>query len=193
MRFADNFNPEWGYLAPAPRFMRTLRVAVVAAAIGASAGGAVVFSLIERPAAEETSVSARTLVHPADSVSAFNAPQTQPPQPADARAAGLADARAPNLMAAESGTRSTAQGPQSSAALAEASAAATTEAAAAAIANTDTAAAADASAMQKKAAAKKQRSASREQAYGGNRAPLALQPAFAAPTTAGAFWQRSEY
>ncbi len=61
MRFADSFNPEWGYLAPAPSFMRTARVALVAGAIGATAGAGVVFSLIDRPAAQETSVADRTL------------------------------------------------------------------------------------------------------------------------------------
>ena len=61
MRLARNFNPEWGYLAPAPSFMRTLRVALVAGAVGATAGAAVVFSLVEPPAAEE-SVASRTLV-----------------------------------------------------------------------------------------------------------------------------------
>lgn len=49
MRSAGNFNPEWGYLAPAPSFMRTARVVLVATAIGATAGAAVVISLIDRP------------------------------------------------------------------------------------------------------------------------------------------------
>ncbi len=61
MRRAANFNPEWGYLAPAPTFMRSARLVLVATAIGASAGAAVVFSLIDRPVAEQ-SVAARTLV-----------------------------------------------------------------------------------------------------------------------------------
>ncbi len=61
MRLAGNFNPEWGYIAPAPSFMRALRIAIVAGAVGASAGAAVVFSLVERPGAEE-SVASRTLV-----------------------------------------------------------------------------------------------------------------------------------
>ena len=63
MRHAGNFNPEWGYIAPAPSFLRTARVFVVAAAIGATASAVVVFSLMDRPAAE-TSVAARTLVQP---------------------------------------------------------------------------------------------------------------------------------
>jgi hypothetical protein len=65
MRHASNFNPEWGYIAPAPNFLRTARVFVVAAAIGAMASAAVVFSLMDRPVAE-TSVAARTLVQPVE-------------------------------------------------------------------------------------------------------------------------------
>jgi hypothetical protein len=61
MRHAANFNPEWGYLAPRPGFLRSARLVVVASAIGATAGAAVVFSLVDRPVAEE-SVAARTLV-----------------------------------------------------------------------------------------------------------------------------------
>jgi hypothetical protein len=65
MRHAGKFNPEWGYLAPAPNFLRTARVFVVAAAIGALASAAVVFSLMHWPAAE-ASVTARTLVQPVE-------------------------------------------------------------------------------------------------------------------------------
>jgi hypothetical protein len=43
--------------------MRTARLIVVAAIIGATAGAAIVFSLLDRPVAEE-SVAARTLVAP---------------------------------------------------------------------------------------------------------------------------------
>ena len=64
MRFAGNFHPEWGYLAPAPSFLRTTRVALVAAAVGATAGAGVVLSLTDRPV--ETSVAARTLVRPVE-------------------------------------------------------------------------------------------------------------------------------
>ena len=65
MRHAGTFNPEWGYIAPAPNFLRTARVFVVAAAIGATASAAVVFSLMDRPPAEK-SVAARTLVQPVE-------------------------------------------------------------------------------------------------------------------------------
>jgi len=65
MRHAGNFNPEWGYLAPAPSFLRTARLIVVVAGIAATASGAVVFSVVRRPAADE-SVAARTLAQPLD-------------------------------------------------------------------------------------------------------------------------------
>lgn len=50
MRFAGNSQPEWGYMVPAPSFARTARIVVVAIAIGATAGAAVVLSLVGRPA-----------------------------------------------------------------------------------------------------------------------------------------------
>jgi hypothetical protein len=64
MRSAGNFNPEWGYLAPAPSFMRTARVVVVATAVGATAGAAVVLSLIEHPTVEtnNTAIAAHAIV-----------------------------------------------------------------------------------------------------------------------------------
>ena len=63
MPYARNVNPEWGYVAPAPGVMRTARLIVVAAIIGATASAATVFSLLDRPVAEK-SVAARTLVAP---------------------------------------------------------------------------------------------------------------------------------
>lgn len=129
MRHARNFNPEWGYLAPAPGFLRTARMVVVAAAVGASAGAAVVFSLVDHPIAEE-SVAARTLVLSADASSPRVSPQAaelklqnQPPsQPMDRQAAALslANAHAAGPAASESGTSSTTQRPPGIAALAEA-------------------------------------------------------------------------
>jgi hypothetical protein len=63
MRYDRNFNPEWGFAPPAPSVMRTARLIAFAAIIGATAGAATVFSLLDRPVAEE-SVAARTLVTP---------------------------------------------------------------------------------------------------------------------------------
>ena len=65
MHRAGNFNLEWGYLAPAPSFLRTVRLIAVAAAIAATASAAVVFALVRQPAAEE-SIAARTLVQSVD-------------------------------------------------------------------------------------------------------------------------------
>jgi hypothetical protein len=64
MRSAGNFHPDWGYLAPAPSFMRTVRIALVATAIGAIAGAVVVVSLIERPGGNDdnTSIASHALV-----------------------------------------------------------------------------------------------------------------------------------
>jgi len=63
MRSAGNFHPEWGYLAPAPTFMRTVRIALVATAIGAVAGAAVVVSLVERAGSnDDTAIAAHALL-----------------------------------------------------------------------------------------------------------------------------------
>lgn len=72
MRSAGNFHPEWGYLAPAPSFMRTARVALVATAIGATAGAVVVVSLVVRPGANDDngSIAAHALVSAAPLVTA---------------------------------------------------------------------------------------------------------------------------
>jgi hypothetical protein len=139
-----SFNPEWGYIAPAPGFIRTARLVIVAAAIGATAGAAVVFSLVDRPGAEE-SVAARTMVRqPIASASpAVNAPVAAQLQTESRHAPQLAQSRAdaPNAVQRQSatpspasagpvgstlseiGVASTAQRPASAAALAEAPAA----------------------------------------------------------------------
>lgn len=63
MRSAGNFHPQWGYLAPAPGFLRGVRIVLVAAAVGATAGAAVVVSLLERPEADaDNSIAAHALV-----------------------------------------------------------------------------------------------------------------------------------
>jgi hypothetical protein len=70
-----NFHPEWGCLAPAPSLMRTIRVALVATAVGATAGGGVVLSLSGH-SVDQISVGERTLVRPVPAAStALTAPQ----------------------------------------------------------------------------------------------------------------------
>src|SRR5262249_27950112 len=66
-----NFHPEWGCLAPA----HTMRIVLVATAVGATAGGGVVLSLVGHSAAQ-TSVAERTLVRPIPAAAIPIAPQT---------------------------------------------------------------------------------------------------------------------
>jgi hypothetical protein len=122
MRYAGNFHQEWGYLAPAPSFIRTARVVLVAVAVGATAGAGVVFSLVGREDTE-TSVAARTLARPAEAASAQL--NVLPPAPA---ALGAQDhtprslaAHAPRAGAADSESKpsSTTMAPAGIAALAE--------------------------------------------------------------------------
>ena len=83
MPYARNVNPEWGYVAPAPGVMRTALLIVVAAIIGATASAATVFSLLDRPVAEE-SVAARTLVAPDPKrpvTASTSVAAQQPPEP----------------------------------------------------------------------------------------------------------------
>jgi len=96
MRYAGNFHQEWGYLAPAPSFIRTARVVLVAVTVGATAGAGVVFSLVGREDTE-TSVAARTLARPAEAASAQL--NVVPPAPT-ALASGAQD-HAPRLLAAD--------------------------------------------------------------------------------------------
>jgi len=64
MRSTGNFSPEWGYLAPAPSILRTVQVVLVAIAVGATAGAAVVLSLVDHSTAdgETLSVAAHAIV-----------------------------------------------------------------------------------------------------------------------------------
>jgi hypothetical protein len=136
MRHVGNFNPEWGYLSPAPTLLRTARVFVVAVVIGATASAAVVFSLMDRPAAE-TSVAARTLVlsvepsqpareaqrtaqPPLNSARTAQAPRSESPGTAMPQVAAVAGhaSIAPSATS-ESGAAPTPQGPPAMAALAE--------------------------------------------------------------------------
>jgi hypothetical protein len=129
MRYARNFNPEWGYLAPMPSFVRTARIAIVAAVIGATAGAAVVFSLVDRPAAEET-LAERTMVQPVRTAATVPgvspvaeatpvSPQAASPNVRQSNAQQPATAAVPVLVSSEVRSSSTSQRPASVAALAE--------------------------------------------------------------------------
>jgi hypothetical protein len=76
MRSAGNFSPEWGYLAPAPSMLRTLRVVLVATAVGATAGAGVVLSLVDRSTgnADKVAVAAHAIVTSAQAATAQESP-----------------------------------------------------------------------------------------------------------------------
>ncbi len=195
MRFADNFNPEWGYLAPAPSFIRTARVALVAAAIGATSGAAVVLTLIDYPAAEETSVAARTLVQRGDSAFVVDpaVAQLQAPHEVGIVTDHRGGPPLPDLAASDAGPRSSPQNLAKVSALAEAAVASTPPANGPVVT-------ADAVPARKKAAKKQPQrqqrltwrapreqvyGAARERAYGSARTPLAFLPN-------GASWMRGQ-
>ena len=76
MHHAKNSNPQWGYLAPAPNFLRVARIVLAATAVGATAGAGVVLSLVDRSAGQ-TPVEARMLVRPIQAApTPDSAPQT---------------------------------------------------------------------------------------------------------------------
>jgi hypothetical protein len=115
MRSAGNFNPEWGYLAPAPSFMRTMRVVLVATAIGATAGAAVVISLIDRPTGrgnETASVTPRAIV-----TSAQAAPAAEMPAAAAASVAAPVQKTAAEPAMAPASAGATAIVPQTASAI----------------------------------------------------------------------------
>ena len=52
MQPGGDFHPEWGYVAPTSRFLRTLRMVFVTAVVSAVAGATVVYSLVQRSEAD---------------------------------------------------------------------------------------------------------------------------------------------
>jgi len=102
MRFAGNFHPEWGYLAPAPSFMRTARIVAVATAIGATAGAGVVLSLAGSSSpgpqadAARSFVVVHSLVQPAEA-----APSAALPAPSAASAVAAAPMSVPAAAPAQ--------------------------------------------------------------------------------------------
>jgi hypothetical protein len=74
MRHARHFNPEWGYVAPAPSVMRMDCLIVVAAIILVAAGAATVFSLLHPP------LVAPEVSRPVTAGTSVAAPQPTEPQ-----------------------------------------------------------------------------------------------------------------
>jgi hypothetical protein len=110
MRSAGNFNSEWGYLAPVPSFMRTVRVVLVATAIGATAGAAVVLSLIDRPTTAEHDRTASITAH-AIVTSAQAAPAAAAPMPSSRTAALAAPVGVTTAVPATGAATAQAQSP----------------------------------------------------------------------------------
>jgi hypothetical protein len=124
MRNTANFHPEWGYLAPAPSFIRTARVVLVATVVGATVGAGVVFSWVSHQA-PEPSVGARTLVRPVEAVSArANASGEQGDAPSLTEKKSLTvNSRSADGATKEASASSTTRPPDGTTALAEAPAA----------------------------------------------------------------------
>jgi hypothetical protein len=118
MRSAGNLHPQWGYLAPAPRLMRTVRIGLVATVIGAIGGAAVIISLIDSLALNEVSASiaTRALVTSGPVFAGPPLPQADPQPghapdelmaPAAASTTGsIIEARKPNRRPAQEGSTS---------------------------------------------------------------------------------------
>jgi len=100
MRSAGNFSPEWGYLAPAPSFVRTARIVVVATAIGATAGAGVMLSLMDHPATEAgtTAVAAHAIVTSAQAATAPLAGASAVETPASVSAPVTVQVQAPGQV-----------------------------------------------------------------------------------------------
>jgi hypothetical protein len=78
------FHPEWGFLAPRGNFLGTLRVVLIASAIGALSGGGIVLWMVGGAREDTGSVAARTLVPPeveARDKSSETTSTVLPPQP----------------------------------------------------------------------------------------------------------------
>jgi hypothetical protein len=63
MHSASNFHPEWGCLSPSPNLIRSVCIALVATAVGATSGAIVMNLLLERPGSSDAipSLAARAL------------------------------------------------------------------------------------------------------------------------------------
>ena len=78
------FHPEWGFLAPRRNFLGTLRIVLIASAIGALSGGGIVLWMVGGARENTGSVAARTLVPPeveAPDKSSETTSTVLPPQP----------------------------------------------------------------------------------------------------------------
>ena len=90
MRYAGWLHPEWGYLAPAPSFLRTVRIALVSAAISAI----VVISVVAHPGSDDDNRwIAHRLLAKAPAIIMPTAPAADPAQSQVRLPSGTANAR----------------------------------------------------------------------------------------------------
>jgi hypothetical protein len=104
MRQAKYLHPEWGILAPPPGFARAMRILVIAAAVGATAGSGVILSLVDR-----TPAVARTLPMPA---AAPAQPRSAPLMSALVRSRGVIESEPAKTTPSMARTKPVAHSPQ---------------------------------------------------------------------------------
>jgi hypothetical protein len=88
----SHLHPEWGLLVPPRSVARTMRVLMIAAAVGVTAGAGIMSSLAERSSEPAPVVVERTLVQPAPSVAAPPSAQAKPQRSAQSDPAKAAQA-----------------------------------------------------------------------------------------------------
>jgi hypothetical protein len=83
----SHLHPEWGILVPPRSVARTIRVLMIAAAVGVTAGAGIMSSLAERSSEPAPIVVERPLVQPAPTVATAPSPQAKPQRTAQAEPA----------------------------------------------------------------------------------------------------------
>jgi len=80
----SHLHPEWGILVPPRSVARTIRVLMIAAAVGVTAGAGIMSSLAERSSEPAPIVVEQPLVQPAPTVATAPSPQAKPQRTAHA-------------------------------------------------------------------------------------------------------------
>ena len=83
----SHLHPEWGILVPPRSVARTIRVLMIAAAVGVTAGAGIMSSLAERSSEPAPIVVERPVVQPAPTVATAPSPQAKPQRTAQAEPA----------------------------------------------------------------------------------------------------------
>jgi hypothetical protein len=96
----SHLHPEWGLLVPPRSVARTVRVLMIAAAVGVTAGAGIMTSLAERSSEAPPVVVTRTLVQPAPAVATPPGAQAKPQKPAQSESAKATAASAARTQSA---------------------------------------------------------------------------------------------